>query len=268
MTGTDDPAGSYGDFETLLAGLDGWKAGITTARSGQGRGGADDYGLATGGSAWEVSGRYLDLARRSGFDSAAVARQVHGTELVSAELAPLRGLWIAGDADGFVGAATPGRMFAVTVADCVPAFVLADGGVAFALLHAGWRGAAAGILRVAIGRLLDFPMVNTDILRVHLGPAICGDCYSVGPEVTDAFGVSKNELAELTRESRDDGTVHFDLRAALARQAVACGVAAERITTARECTRCSPPGELFSHRGGGPAAGRMIAWIGRLAGPG
>lgn len=267
MNGTHDTNGRPGEFTSLLAGLDDWKAGITTARAGSGRGGPDDYGLATGGSAWDVSGRYLDLAHRTGFDSAAVARQVHGTELVPAELAPVRGLWIGGDADGFVGPAMPGRMFAVTIADCVPVFVLADGGHAFALLHAGWRGAAAGILRIAIERLVGSRTVDAARLRVHLGPAICGECYTVGPEVPDAFSLSGDPRAEVTHEGGEPGTLRFDLRAALARQAVACDVAAERITTSLECTRCSASGDLFSHRGGGSAAGRMIAWIGRPAGP-
>ena len=47
----------------------------------------------------------------------------------------------------------PGVLLTVTVADCVPVYLVVPGrGVA--LLHAGWRGTAGGILRAGVERLL------------------------------------------------------------------------------------------------------------------
>ena len=53
------------------------------------------------------------------------------------------------------------------------------------LLHAGWRGTAAGILERGFAEL--GPAWRSDgEVHVHLGPAICGACYEVGPEVIEA----------------------------------------------------------------------------------
>src|SRR5690606_7559315 len=89
--------------------------------------------------------------------------------------------WLRADgADGHL-TVLPGTSFAVTVADCVPVFVAHPTGAA-ALLHAGWRGTAAGILPAAVRLLADRGAAATH-LRVHLGPAICGACYEVSPDV-------------------------------------------------------------------------------------
>jgi YfiH family protein len=232
-----------------LAGISGLIAGITIRTADGGRGRADDFGLATGGAAWEVTERYEALAHDLDLSSASVCRQVHGTAYERAGFAPDRGVWIAGAADGFVGRAA-GRLFVVTVADCVPVYVVDPDSRAFALLHAGWRGAAAGILGRAVRTLAEEYDARTHDLHVHLGPAICGPCYEVGPEVPAAFGV------EVT------GTSQFDVRAALADEARRLGVHEDRITLSTLCTRCPPGSLLHSHRGGGPRAGRMAGYLG------
>ena len=57
---------------------------------------------------------------------------------------PARG-WVQVEGiDGWVTTA-PGVLLTVTVADCIPVY-LAVPGKAVALLHAGWRGTAGGIL--------------------------------------------------------------------------------------------------------------------------
>lgn len=216
------------------------------------RGGADDFGLATGGSTWQLAKRYTDLAEGLGFPAVAVARQVHGTALVEVDRAPARGLWIPGEADGFVGVAE-GRLFVVTVADCVPVVLVDPDSRSFALLHAGWRGAAAGILGVALDRLSGKRGRVPGALRMHLGPAICGDCYEVGPEVPRAFG----------RDPATDsgGRLTFDLRAALTERAISRGVESSRVTVSPLCTQCERD-RLHSHRGAGERAGRMAAYLG------
>jgi hypothetical protein len=232
-----------------LADVPGLTTGITIRTADGGRGTRDDFGLATGGTAWEVTERYEELAADVGLASASVCRQVHGTVLARAGFAPDQGVWIAGAADGFVGRAE-GRLFAVTVADCVPVYVVDPDSRAFALLHAGWRGAAAGILTHAVRTLGQRCDVRLDDLLVHLGAAICGPCYQVGPEVPAAFG---RAVA---------GKSRFDVRAALAEEAESLGVPADQITISSLCTRCPPGHLLHSHRGGGERAGRMAAYLG------
>src|SRR5690606_18360795 len=83
----------------------------------------------------------------------------------------------------------PGLLLAVSVADCVPVSLVDPERRAVALLHAGWRGAAAGILERGLEVLAERLLARPEDLHVHLGPAICGGCYEVGPEVHRALGL-------------------------------------------------------------------------------
>ena len=87
-----------------------------------------------------------------------------------------------------------------------------------------------------------------------LGPAICGACYEVPPEMQAAVESRLPGSAVRTRA----GTAGLDLRAGLARQLAGLGV--ERIVTDPRCTSEDP--ELYSHRRDG-VTGRQaaVAWI-------
>jgi YfiH family protein len=164
---------------------------------------------------------------------------VHGREVL-AHLGSWRG-WLRYDgADGHVTAA-PRTALAVGVADCVPVFLAhADGPIG--LLHAGWRGTVAGILAEGVS-VLGAMGASAAGLHVHFGPAICGRCYEVSPDV----------YAQLTGQSVSQPTV-VDLRQVLARQAAALGLA--HVSVSPLCTRCDN-GQFFSHRAGD--AGRQVA---------
>ena len=86
--------------------------------------------------------------------------------------------------DGLV-TATPGIAVAVLVADCVPVLLAdAEHGVV-AAVHAGRVGAAAGVVprAVAAFRSAGADPATSDAL---LGPAICGACYEVPPDLQAA----------------------------------------------------------------------------------
>src|SRR6185369_17260158 len=109
------------------------------------------------------------------------------------------------------------------VADCVPVFLAHPSGAA-AALHSGWRGTARRITAKAIERFGLHGLRPAD-LRLHCGPAICGRCYEVSPDV----------YAQLTgREVASPTTV--DLRALIAEDARALGV--RSISVSAFCTRC------------------------------
>jgi purine-nucleoside/S-methyl-5'-thioadenosine phosphorylase / adenosine deaminase len=174
------------------------------------------------------------------------AKQIHGA-LVRFHRKAAEGIELAGECDGHA-TATPGAVLAVSVADCVPVFVVDNEHRAVAVLHAGWRGAAAGVLESGLGTLRGHAGSRIENLYVHLGPAICGDCYEVGPEVFEALELPSPERPE-----------PVDLRAVLAGRAVAAGVRPGRLTVSAHCTLCGE-GRFFSHRGGD--AGRQLAYIG------
>jgi len=162
----------------------------------------------------------------------ATARQVHGSRVVT-HTTDWVGWLRVDEADGHL-APSRGFAFAVTVADCVPVFIAHPSGVA-ALLHSGWKGTAAGILGVAVGDLGKRGLDAADLI-VHLGPAICGACYEVSPDVH----------AQLTGRPVAVPTP-VDLRALLADQARERGV--RQISVSPFCTLCHQ-GRFYSHRGG------------------
>ena len=191
--------------------------------------------------------RWSDLLRASAFEAIVHARQVHETRIVIHDGIGKGVREAEGPADGHA-TAHAGVLLAVTVADCVPVYVLDADARAVALLHAGWRGTAAGILSHGIALLGQTWGTEPARLLVHLGPAICGECYEVGPEVFEALGLEVPP---------DPAPV--DVRAALARQARTAGVPPESITVSDVCTLCGDA-NLFSHRAG--RSERQVAVVG------
>jgi polyphenol oxidase len=220
----------------------GWAPALPAVIHGTTAGNAD-MSLFGGAPVGDVVDRWLRLREAVGCSAIVHARQVHGRDVLVHGAMP-RGLVLAGDGDGHV-TAVPGVALAVSVADCVPVFVTAPGrGVC--LLHAGWRSAAAGILEAGIAALSAAAGCAPEDLLVHMGPAICGACYEVGPEVADGLGITwrPDDTA-----GNGPARLHLDLRAALALRAVAAGVAAGRVTVSGHCTRCGS-GVFYSHRRG------------------
>jgi YfiH family protein len=198
------------------------------------------FGTATDEPVAEVMGRWEALHRYVAQTASrfATARQVHGKRVIAH--ASCWSGWLRSDAaDGHL-TMHRGIGLAVTVADCVPVFMAHPSGAA-ALLHAGWRGTAAGILGVAL-RDLGAGGLEASELRLHLGPSICGSCYEVSPTVHET----------LTGRSVATPTP-VDLRQVLADEARAHGV--RQISISHFCTLCHQ-GRFFSHRGGDP--GRQL----------
>ncbi len=227
---TDAPYRAYDVFADW-----GVRALVTTRSAGSfGTGSDEPVGAVL--ARWDALQAHL--AADGGVDRFATARQVHAADVI-AHVPGWRG-WLRGPAaDGHL-AADRGTGCAVTVADCVPVYVAHPSG-AVALLHSGWRGTAAGILARAVHLLAEHGRAAAD-LRVLLGPAICGACYEVSPDV----------YAQLTGRTVERATT-VDLRALIAREARGLGVGAVYASDA--CTRCDQM-VYYSHRGGDP--GRQL----------
>lgn len=212
-----------------------------------------DLGLWTDQPVSSVMGRWREFRRAEpAFHATVMAHQVHGPKVLWHDSAS--GWTILEGADGHA-TGTPGVMLAVTVADCVPIYLVDPVRRAVALLHAGWRGTAAGILRRGIGLLETRVVSRVENLVMHMGVAICGQCYEVGDEVLMACG----QPVPANRPYR------IDLREVLRAQAIRLGV--EKISTSRFCS--AHDGHLFfSHRASGGRGGRMVAYVGMLPGRG
>jgi polyphenol oxidase len=133
---------------------------------------------------------------------------------------------------------------AVLVADCLPVGIAGDGAVA--MLHAGWRGLAAGVLEEGVRAVRE--LGATGPLAAVIGPGAGPCCYAVGDEVRAALG----GLACAERRT-------IDLKG-IARDRLA-GAGVEQIQDIALCTICDE--RFFSYRREGAAAGRQagVAWL-------
>ncbi len=187
----------------------------------------------------------------------AVLQQVHGSAVVEV-VRPGGPLAPVAEADG-AWTRVPGVILAVRVADCVPILMAAPGGVA--VVHAGWRGAAAGIIGVAVERLCAGTGCEPGQLAAAIGPAISQSCFEVGPEVVTALadtGVDPEEFAVSGPRGRPLVDLHAVVRAHLRRERVGS------VDGIQACTTSDP--RFYSHRRDGDRTGRqagVIAWCPR-----
>jgi hypothetical protein len=144
----------------------------------------------------------------------------------------------------------------VLAADCLPVALGSDRAVA--VVHAGWRGLAAGVLEEGVRALRELSE-DGDITAI-VGPGAGPCCYEVGPEVHAALRSGGGHSApDVSSTTADAGGSPIDL-AALARERLhAAGVA--RVRVLGLCTICDP--RFYSHRRESTRAGRQagIAWI-------
>jgi polyphenol oxidase len=187
-------------------------------------------------------------------------RQVHGTLVrrIAAEsdvgVAPLP----EGDVELLEadGQATTLRGVApmVLVADCLPIALTAAGASgehgAVAMLHAGWRGLAAGIVAEGVRVLRELGADGA--LVAAIGPGAGGCCYEVGDEVRQAFA----DHGDHVRNGRN-----LDLKAIARDQLEQAGV--ETVHDVQLCTICGGEALFFSHRRDRGVTGRQagIAWL-------
>jgi YfiH family protein len=160
---------------------------------------------------------------------------------------------------GFDGLLLRDSSFAatVTVADCMPIWLLDRGSGAFGVLHSGWRG--TGILLEAL-RVLASAGSDPAGIAVVLGPAIGRCCYEVQDERAAAF---RGEFGAECVQVRG-GLCHLDLRAANVSIAAAAGVGS--LLSIEACTSCDHRLGSF-RRQGASSFTRMLAAVGAPEAP-
>lgn len=151
-------------------------------------GGADGAGLAGLNVSFDVGDDPARVRRNRAVAAQAIgmtaammliARQVHSARslLVSAPWPPRRPL---PEADALI-TATPGVAVAVLTADCCPVLCADPVAGVVAAIHAGWRGAVAGVLESALATMAQVGARPARMIAA-LGPHIAAACYEVGPE--------------------------------------------------------------------------------------
>jgi len=134
------------------------------------------------GTAADGDGRSDDAARSAISASLGIptdwgiVRQVHGSDVAVADTPGH-----LGEADGIITTRS-GLPLAVATADCLPVVLSGPRGVGIA--HAGWRGAAAGVVGAVRAALTA---AGAPPSRAAVGPGIGPCCFEVGPEVAGRF---------------------------------------------------------------------------------
>ncbi|MCU1353583.1 MAG: hypothetical protein JWM05_2792, partial [Acidimicrobiales bacterium] len=153
------------------------------------------------------------------------------------------------EADAAVTAA-PGVALAVHTADCGPVALVADGVIG--VVHAGWRGLAAGVVDAAVAAMRE---LGAGEVRAELGPCIRARCYEFGASDLETVVAA---CGEHVRSETAWGTPGLDLAAGIEHALAAAGVAP--VADVGVCTACSP--RHWSHRARGDRGRQaVVAWL-------
>lgn len=186
-------------------------------------------------------------------------KQVHGTDIliVDADNPDLTHFQNV-ESDAIV-TNQPGIMVGVLVADCYPVLVYdPEQGVA-AAIHAGWRGAAAGLIARTITAMTSHFGCRPEVLKAAIGPGIGQHKYIVDRPVRDAFRDGSGYWEAISSEA-SLGQWLLDIGKSCRLQLEAAGVLAANIEVVEECTCCHR--ELFfSYRRDQGVTGRQLGFL-------
>ncbi len=159
------------------------------------------------------------------------------------------------EADGIATTLTDHAAVVVT-ADCLPVALIAPEGVA--MIHAGWKGLAADVLKHGVEKLREAGA--TDI-QAAIGPSIGVCCYEVNTWVHRSFMRYPRGTARLSNHAHLKNVARLQLQHA--------GVPLDKVHDVDICTMCAPRSLFHSHRrdyGGDPKdTGRQASAVWRVA---
>jgi YfiH family protein len=186
-------------------------------------------------------------------------KQVHGTDALVVDRALTSTDQFVGGWDALI-TDQPGVTVAVRTADCVPILVHDPKRRVVAAIHAGWRGAVAGILPKTLALLRSCFGSRPEQVRISIGPSVGVCCYEVDEPVLDRLRQGFLDWGKVV-QYRNGGKVNLDLKSLVKEQALAHGVNTQAVTTVNLCTMCHED-MFFSYRREGKVNGTMISAIG------
>jgi YfiH family protein len=200
-----------------------------------------NLGVRTGDDPDRVTANRSRVCEALAVSHFACGRQVHGANLerVGPERAGA-GFTDPSSAfdrtDGLI-TSDAGMALAILTADCFPVVLADPPRGTLAVVHAGWRGIAAGIIGKAVATFADPGSVQAAV-----GPGIGVDHYEVGEDVASAVTAGAETDAVVRTHG---GRVHLDLGATVERSLRVRGI--RHIETAGVCTACEQD-RFFSYR--------------------
>lgn len=174
-----------------------------------------------------------DIARITNASALASLKQVHGNRAVIVHGNSRR----IEQADA-LATNQQGLTLTIRFADCQNFIVYDPAKNVLCLIHAGWRGLAAGVIKEAFALLKSEWSIDPKDAYVVAGPSLCTKCAEFTDPLTEApnlaaFAEGKN--IDLVRAADDELTL--------------LGVPKENYERLSGCTCCSPE-EYWTYRGG------------------
>lgn len=180
----------------------------------------------------EVLASRSRLLETCGVGSLAAGHQIHGAHVAVVSDAPSGYVVAREPADG-QATRLPGVAVAVHVADCLPIALAGDGGVA--VVHAGWRGLAGGVIAAGVLALRELGV--TGPIEAAIGP-----------------GRGAVATRPVQRCARRSAARTFPVRVVGSTSRRSPGASSWRLGSAMSATsgsaRCAPSREWSSHTAG------------------
>jgi YfiH family protein len=183
-------------------------------------------------------------------------KQVHGTKVICADNL----LETKPEADASY-ACQPSTVCVVNTADCLPIIICDQNGTQVAVMHAGWRGLAAGIVATTCATF-TMPLQKC---MAWIGPAIGPQAFEVQNDVIESFGsqgwsqkhISQAFIPKADTPDKFLGDLVYLAKITLQQQ----GILADNIYGGEWCTY-SDPARFYSYRRS-VEGGRMstLIWI-------
>jgi copper oxidase (laccase) domain-containing protein len=130
----------------------------------------------------------------------------------------------------------PDAVLGVWVGDCAPVVLVTASGE-IAVVHAGWRGLAAGVIDVAVSSLRSPPAA------ARLGPCVGPCCYEFGPHELQSVAAGVHAHPDTIASATLAGGCSLDVAAAIRSALAIHGV---ELSASGRCTGCDAT--LYSHR--------------------
>ena len=154
----------------------------------------------------------------------------------------------------------PGLLLGALAADCAPVLMVDPAARVIAAVHAGWRGALAGVLQNAVARLVERGAEPERVLAA-VGPCIGPASYEVGAEFKAAFEATERANRGFFAAGGAPGRSLFDLPAFVLAALAGAGVEQAHWTGHDTCADT----DFFSNRRafhrGEPDYGRLLSAI-------
>lgn len=220
-----------------------------------------NLGLGTDDQLANVEGNRATFTRTFGLSphQLLTVKQVHGENiLLIDEQNPDLSHFLTVEVDAIVTNQTD-IMIGVLTADCFPLLIWHAEKKIIAVIHAGWRGAANGLIAKVVQTIhtnFDCPVAE---LQAAVGPGVGAHDYEVDRPVRDAFRQGTGFWNEISKETR---LGHWNLNIPLScqLQLEQSGLKPHNIEITKECTCCHP--ELFfSHRRDNGVTGRQLSFM-------